>query len=582
MKKYISNLFCSKETSLKDVLKKFDKASKDNLVSGIGLFVDRNNSLFGVISQGDVRRALLKGASLESKACEYMNHSPITFDYDESLSSILDKIPEELNLRNRKSDKFLDKIILVDKNNTPIRIIGYHELWEQKVAIHRNISIIGMGYVGLTLALVMADSGFNISGVESDQSTLDLLKKGESHIFENGILELLKENLNKNLVFKKEVDQSDVFIISVGTPIYYESNKEPIPNMDFLESASKSVGRKLTEGNLVVLRSTVPVGTTRNFVKDILENESDLICGIDFHLSFAPERTAEGSAIKELRSLPQVIGGFNQDSTRVTSAIFRDITSTIVTVESLEEAEMVKLINNSFRDYIFAFSNQIAKIASKYNINAHQLISSSNRGYVRDPIPYPSPGVGGPCLTKDPYIFSYVADQHLINHKLFLNGRKVNESMHDFVYQQFLRGLKLAGKKDQRNKILFCGLAFKGNPETGDIRNSSSIAIAKMFSNQFFDLYGYDSVASKEELESVGLKYHDIITGFGEFDGVLFLNNHTEFKKINLANMVSSMKEKPIIFDGWNLFSDKEILSVKPSVYIGLSNILSSIDKSVL
>ena len=152
----------------------------------------------------------------------------------------------------------------------------------------------------------------------------------------------MKENLNGNLNFKNKVEASDVYIISVGTPIYCPTEGgEPEPNMDYLKSASKSVGEKLSIGNLVVLRSTVPIGTTRGFVKAILEEASGLICGIDFHLSFAPERTAEGSAIKELRTLPQVIGGFNQDSVRVTSAIFRDITSTIVTVDSLEEAEMV-------------------------------------------------------------------------------------------------------------------------------------------------------------------------------------------------------------------------------------------------
>lgn len=577
MENKISNLFCSKETSLKEVLDKFDKASTYNLPSGIALFVNNNKSLIGVISQGDIRRALLKDTSLEEKAYKYMIDSPITFNSSDSLSIILEKLPEELNIRNRKSSKFLDKIILVDDKNTPIRIIGYHELWEQKVAIHRNISIIGMGYVGLTLALVMADSGFNITGIESNKKTLNLLKKGESHIFENGLLELLNENLNRNLIFEKEVDTSDVFIISVGTPIFCNSDEEMVPNMDYLEGASFSVGRKLSVGNLVVLRSTVPVGTTRNFVKDILEKESGLVCGIDFHLSFAPERTAEGSAIKELRSLPQIIGGFNQDSIRVTSAIFRDITSTIVTVTSLEEAEMVKLINNSFRDYIFAFSNHIAKIASKYNINAHRLINSSNKGYIRDPIPYPSPGVGGPCLTKDPYIFSFVTDQHSINHKLFLNGRKVNESMHNFVYEQFMKALKLAGKEGKKNKILFCGLAFKGNPETGDIRNSSSVEIIKIFLKHNYDLYGYDAVASSEEIESIGLSYHDINSGFDEFDAVLFLNNHTKFQKINPFNMVSNMKEKPIIFDGWDLFQEKEILSVKPSIYLGLSNILSSI-----
>ena len=577
MKENISRLFCNGTATLNDVLNIFETAAKFNLPSGIALFVDDNNCLIGVISDGDIRRALLNGADLETKAKKYMTDSPIKFESNNSMSEILKKLPNELSKRQRRSSKFLENIILVDSRNIPIRIIGYHELWEQKVAIHRNISVIGMGYVGLTLALVMADSGFKITGIEANEETLNDLKKGKSHIHENGLLQLLNENLNRNLHFKRDLEESDVFIISVGTPIYFNDNNEAIPNMEYLESASKSVANKLKVGNLVVLRSTVPVGTTKNVVKTILEKESGLICGIDFHLSFAPERTAEGSAIKELRSLPQVIGGFNQDSVKVTSAIFRDITSTIVTVESLEEAEMVKLINNSFRDYIFAFSNLVAKIASNYNINAHQLISSSNRGYIRDPIPYPSPGVGGPCLTKDPYIFSHVVGKVVEDQPLFLNGRKVNESMHDFVYQQLLKALRLVKKEDQNVKILFCGLAFKGNPETGDIRNSSSVEIAQKFKASSYKLYGYDAVASREEIESLGLEYHDTHQGFNGFDAILFLNNHLQFKKINLYKMVQEMENKPIVFDGWNLFDGKDILSVKPSVYLGLSNILTSL-----
>lgn len=577
MKDNISMLFCSDKASLKEVLNIFENAAKYDLPPGIALFVDKNNVLLGVISDGDIRRALLNGANLTTEAKKYMTVSPIKFSSDNSFSDILNQLPEELLKRNRRSNKFLENIILVDKSNRPIRIIGYHELWEQKVATHRNISIIGMGYVGLTLALVMADSGFKITGIEANEETLKNLQSGRSHIHENGLPELLKENLNKNLNFKNNISESDVFIISVGTPIYYNDQQEAIPNMGYLESASKSVAKKLRVGNLVVLRSTVPVGTTGNVVKKILEEESGLICGVDFHLSFAPERTAEGSAIKELRSLPQVIGGFNQDSVKVTAAIFRDITSTIVTVESLEEAEMVKLINNSFRDYIFAFSNHVAKIASNYNINAHQLIESSNKGYIRDPIPFPSPGVGGPCLTKDPYIFSHVDDKVVEDFPLFLNGRKVNESMHEFVYEQIVKALDLVNKKEKGIKILFCGLAFKGNPETGDIRNSSSVEIASKFHSPLFKRFGYDAVASVKEIESIGMEYHDIHDGFDDFDVVLFLNNHVAFKKINHYNLISAMATKPIIFDGWNLFNGKEILSVKPSVYLGLSNIITSL-----
>jgi len=170
-----------------------------------------------------------------------------------------------------------------------------------------------------------------------------------------------------------------------------------------------------------------------------------------------------------------------------------------------------------------------------------------------------------------------VTEQLSIEHPLFLSGRKVNESMHEFVFEQFLKALKLVGKEKQQIKLLFCGLAFKGNPATGDIRNSSSVEIVKLFNSTSFKLFAYDAVTPQEEVASIGVNYHDIKEGFDDFDAVLFLNNHVQFKNINPFQMVSSMQTNPIIFDGWNLFEGKDILSVKPAVYMGLSNIITSI-----
>jgi nucleotide sugar dehydrogenase len=294
-------------------------------------------------------------------------------------------------------------------------------------------------------------------------------------------------------------------------------------------------------------------------------------CGIDFHLSFAPERTAEGKALKELRSLPQIIGGYNSDSLEVTAAIFRDLTPTIVKVDSLEAAEMAKLINNSFRDYIFAYSNQMAKIASAFNIDVFGVIKAANEGYVRDPVPLPSPGVGGPCLTKDPHIFASVAENVSFNPEIFINGRAINESMHEHVFQQVSKGLESIGKKLGESKLLIAGLAFKGYPETGDIRNSSAVDIAELFKNAGADLYVHDPIALISEIEEYGYKSVNLTDGFKDMDVVLFLNNHKSFEKIDVFSMVRSMNQHPIIYDGWNAFRSDEIISVRPSTYMNLS-----------
>jgi len=260
----------------------------------------------------------------------------------------------------------------------------------------------------LTLAIALAEANYHVTGFDSNKNKIKDLLNLNSYIHEVGLTELLRETLNVSFFPSTTIKENeDVFIISVGTPVDYSSSK-PEPQLNELKKATELIGRKLKFGNLVILRSTVPVGTCRGFVIPILERLSGLKCGRDFHLACAPERTAAGNAINELRELPQIIGGFNKDSVEATVALFREITPTIIRVGSLEAAEMVKLVNNSFRDYVFAYSNYVTRIASGYNVNIYEIIKAANQGYPRDKIPLPSPGVGGPCLTKDPFIFSSI------------------------------------------------------------------------------------------------------------------------------------------------------------------------------
>jgi UDP-N-acetyl-D-mannosaminuronic acid dehydrogenase len=568
----LDKLFCRKTDTIKSVMLMFNDVKKFNLPNGIGLVLNDSGQLQGTISEGDIRRALLKGYSLSDTIENCFTKNPITFPEGMSMTDILDKLPVELINRNRKASKYLSKLIIVNDNYQPVRVFDYHELWELSVATHRHIVVVGLGYVGLTMAVVMADAGFMVTGVEVDENKYNLLSNAESYIHEIGLQEMLSEQLNKNLFISKDMpEEADVFIISVGTPVGLDENGNVSPVFSFILDASEKIGRTLKNGNLVILRSTVPIGTSRNIVLKQLELHSGLRCGTEFYLSFAPERTAEGKALKELRSLPQIIGGFDKDSLGLTSAIFRDLTPTIVKLDSLEAAEMAKLMNNTFRDYIFAYANQMSKIASEYNINIFNVINAANQGYVRDPIPLPSPGVGGPCLTKDPFIFASVTKQLNISSDLFLLSREINESMHNFIYNRVVNSLLKCGKNLEDTNLLVAGLAFKGNPETGDLRNSTSIDIAYLFKPHVKNLYGYDPIANDMDILSYGLVPFDIKNGFGDLDVVLFLNNNKDFENINVFTMVRQMREKPIIFDGWDLFRWKEIIEVKPSTYIGLS-----------
>ena len=575
----IEAITVNEDTALATVMRKMGSSSHVSIPAGICVVVNKEGKVTGTVTDGDVRRALLENKSFEQEVRSFMNDSPILFSDGISYRDILKQIPEELHKRGRRSRRFLGKIIFVDNERKPVRVMNYHHLWEQRVATHRHVVIIGMGYVGLTLALEFAEEGFLVTGVDQSQDVVDLLNSGNSHVHEKGLKELLREQLKGNFHVAQEIpEDGDVFIIAVGTPLSSKDN-EYEPSLEYLTGASRMVAEKLAPGDLVVLRSTVPVGTCRKHVLRILEDVSGLKSGVEFHLSFAPERTAEGKALQELRTLPQIIGGLNDDSIEATAALFRELTPTIIRVESLESAELIKLINNGFRDHVFAFSNELVKLASVHNLDIVDCINAANQGYPRNPVPLPSPGVGGPCLTKDPYILSASLESNTAGGLLLPKySREVNEGMYLHIANAVIRQLKGIGKELSKCRILLCGLAFKGNPETGDIRNSAALEIFQLLKNEVKEVSGHDPVVRMQEILDNGLNpILDIVEAFTNQDAVLFLNNHVFYEKINVFELLRLMNEKPVFFDGWHTFYPDEILNIRPSVYMGLSIVKSSI-----
>ena len=569
-------------TPIMEVLNRQAGAVDRGLPAGIAIVVGDDGAVQGTVTDGDVRRAILKKRSLAITAADAMRADPILFQDGTSFRGIMQSLPEELERRGRRGPRFLGKIILVDEARRPVRVLDYYQLWEQRVATHRHVVVIGMGYVGLTLALELAEEGFRVTGVDIDKEKIEVLSRGESHVHEQGIYELVREQLNRNFFVSGAVpEDGDVFIIAVGTPVAPESGLDmPVPHLDALKSAVKMVGVKLLYGGLVILRSTVPVGTTRELVVPMLEEASGLKAGQEFHLAFAPERTLEGRALEELRSLPQIIGGLNEDSVEATAALFRELTPVIVRMESLEAAELAKLINNAFRDVIFAFANEVVQMASPFNLDSVEVIRAANRGYPRDRVPLPSPGVGGPCLTKDPFILGSLAARAGLDASLSTLGRRINISMHDMVALAVLGQLSGLGKDPRQCTVLVCGLAFKGRPETGDLRNSSAIEIAKLIKPHVRRLLGHDPVAGREDIATEGLQPVGLPEGFKDVDAVLLLNNHPYYEKLDVFSMARALRAPGVVYDGWHLLRPDDVLGACPSVYMGLGFIRSSVESA--
>ena len=364
--------------------------------------------------------------------------------------------------------------------------------------------------------------------------------------------------------------EADTYIVTVGTPI---DDVTKLPRIDYIEGAIKSIAPYIKQNDLIILRSTVPVGTTRKVVLPILRELINLEPGQDYFLAFAPERTIEGDALRECRELPQIVGGYDEKSSLLTQQLFKELTHTIVEVDSLESAEMVKIMNNTFRDVKFAYANEMALICKDLGLDMVNLVQAANMGYVRDTIPVPSPGVGGPCLTKDSYIL-LDSTKNIKNHPYVIEqSRKVNESIPLILSEETLLTLNSLNKQISKAKFFIIGFAFKGEPETSDMRGSTTIDLLQDIIDKGAKdelIYGYDPIIEAEEIKSLGINHSNLEEGFSNADVVILMNNHHSYKKMDIFSLLKMAKEDLIFVDGWHMFDPQDITINTNYKYIGV------------
>jgi nucleotide sugar dehydrogenase len=535
--------------------------------SGIVLVVDHRKKLLGIATDGDIRRSLLAGASMEDRVSKIMNRRPITFHKDLTPDEILSKTITEIN--NRKiGNKRLDTIITVDDEGRPYDVFCFFELWKRSEVKTRVVSIIGLGYVGLTLGLMLAEAGFQVVGVDRNRELVRELNRGQLRVHEQGLDDLLRRHLKKKFFVKHNFknNDSDIYIVCVGTPI----NRKGKADYGHLQDALHYLTGVLKKGDLVTLRSTVSVGTCRKIVIPFLERKTGLRAGEDFYVSFAPERTAEGRALGELRELPQVIGGLNKPSFDLTAKLFNNITSSIVSVENLESAELVKLLNNSYRDLTFAFANEVALICDGLHLNSKKVIQAANYGYDRSAIPYPSPGVGGYCLPKDSYLLVDSARKGKVRARLPRLSRQINEQMIEYVCGKVNDFVNQHNLQKSRVKIFVIGMAFKGEPETRDTRGSTAVSIASRLAKTYPKLYAFDPVMNRKAIRDLGFRYASLQQGIKGADCVLILNNHKSYRDIPVRLFSSLMHKPAFLFDAWYILGELVAESIPDISYRGM------------
>lgn len=425
--------------------------------------------------------------------------------------------------------------------------------------------VIGLGYVGLTLSLALSKRGCYVKGSESNKEVREQLKKGKPHFFEKDLKKFLKDSLNsKNFKIVDHIDEAcDNYILCVGSPL----NNEKKPNLKIVENAANELAGYLKNDPLVIIRSTVPIGTTEQKIIPILEKKGGK-CGKDFSLVYAPERTLEGKAMEELFSNSQIIGGYDEKSIGRASNLFRKITPTIVNVSSIRAAEAIKLLDNTSRDVSFAFVNLFANLCEDQGLDACEIIKAANIHYPRNRLPLPSPGVGGACLTKDPHILAYSSPK--TNLDLILSLRKFNEEVPKRMVKRIKEHLEYVGKNINDSSFFLSGFAFKGNPETDDMRNSTSLWFLDELKKYTNNIKGYDSVVKNKNLKKLGIVVvDDYKQGFNRVDCAVFLNNHKSYSNLDILSLSDTMNKPAIIFDSWHLL-DNKIRNTKGIDYMGV------------
>jgi len=517
----------------------------------------------GVVTDGDVRRALVGGLGLETPVMEIMSADPLVVSDSSSAAEMLRQLHQELNRREDPENKY-HHIVVVDEDQMVLDVVTPFELWKRSEVRINTAAVVGLGFVGLTFALTLADAGVNIQGIEKDPEVRESLRNGDPHFHERGLEPMLDEHVGDTMSIHADASEadSDIYVLCVNTPLDDDDNIDT----SALQGAAREVGENLSVHDLVIVRSTVVTGTCRDVVVPALEAASDLVAGQDFFVAYAPERTVAGNALNELKSLPQVIGGINRSSADYASQLFQMFSKTTVPVSSLEAAETVKLLNNSYRDLRFAFANETAKLCDEWGLDAHEVIHAANEGYDRNQIPSPSPGVGGACLTKDPYFLDLSGERRGYDPVLPTASREVNETMIDFVAEKV--GRFVDDRVDGGAKVFVMGMAFKGEPETSDTRHSPSVEVCELLAELVDELVVYDPVVDREQLERPDWAVAESPDeGFDDADCVMIMTNHRSFERLNVHELANGMSDPSLLFDPWGVLHSEEVASLSNVTY---------------
>ncbi|MBT4911452.1 MAG: UDP-N-acetyl-D-mannosamine dehydrogenase [Alphaproteobacteria bacterium] len=398
------------------------------------------------------------------------------------------------------------------------------------------VSVIGLGYIGLPTAALIASHGIKVNGIDVNPKIVNTINRGQIHIVEPDLDKLVQSSVqNGNLSASIHVEKADIFIVAVPTP--FKDNQKP--DLSYIESAAKSIAPFLENGNLVILESTSPVGTTekiREWIREVRPNllfpEGDNNILSDVSIAYCPERVLPGNILHELVQNDRIIGGLSKACAKKALEFYKIFVKANCLVTDSRTAELSKLVENSSRDVNIAFANELSLICDKLEINVWELINLANH-HPRVNILQPGPGVGGHCIAVDPW---FIIDSAPNEAKIIKLARLVNDQKPDFVLQKVQQAVLNTSKDISKISIACLGLSFK--PDIDDLRESPALEITKKIVNMGFEkqyIVEPNIEGLPAELKTKSSELVELQKAIVSSDILLLLVDHTSFKKMNLG-----------------------------------------------
>lgn len=398
----------------------------------------------------------------------------------------------------------------------------YKNLREKILNKEANVGIIGLGYVGLPLAVEFARSGFKVTGIDVSKEKINKLRDGSSYIEDvnsKEISRIMKDRKFSPTTEYNKVKDQDVIIICVPTPL----RKTREPDLSFIIDASEKVAEYLSGGTLVILESTSYPGTTREILLPKFEKKG-FKGGKNVFVAFSPERVDPGNESYGIKNTPKVVGGIEEKSLDLARELYEQVVDEVVTVKSCEEAEMVKLLENIFRAVNIGLINELAMLCSRFDLDIWNIIrAAATKPYGFMPF-YPGPGLGGHCIPVDPQYLSWKAKSNMFYPRFIDHAEEINRSMPEYVVNKITGILNEMKKSVYGAKILVMGVSYKKN--VGDMRESPAIEIVDILKRLNAEIFFTDPyVRNVNGIRRIALSR----IKYGEYDCVVIITDHDKF-----------------------------------------------------